>query len=70
MFEQNLRQGLIIGFGSPMVFLKSPISAAFLGLACVVTLAPLVLGRFRTHVLSGPPAPELDRLTGTEIREP
>jgi hypothetical protein len=53
-----------------MVFLKSPISAAFLGLACVVTLAPLVLGRFRTHVLSGPPAPELDRLTGTEIREP
>jgi hypothetical protein len=33
-----------------------------------VTLAPLVLGRFRTHVPSDPPA--LDRLTGTEIREP
>ena len=64
MFEQNLRQGLIIGFGSPLVFLKSPISAAFLGLACVVTLAPLVLGRFRPHVLPGP-APELDRQTET-----
>ncbi len=31
MFEQNLRQGLIIGFGNPLVFLTSPISAAFLG---------------------------------------
>jgi len=69
MFEQNLRQGLIIGFGSPLVFLKSPISAAFLGLACVVTLAPLVLGRFRPHVLSGP-APELDRQSETEIPKP
>jgi putative tricarboxylic transport membrane protein len=54
MFEQNLRQGLIIGFGNPLVFLTSPISAAFIGVACVVTLAPLLLGRFRPRILSEP----------------
>ena len=30
MFEQNLRQGLIVGYGDPLVFLRSPISAGFL----------------------------------------
>ena len=43
MFEQTLRQGLIIGYGDPVVFLTSPISAAFLGFAVLVAVAPLVL---------------------------
>jgi TctA family transporter len=55
MFEQNLRQGLIIGFGNPLVFLTSPISAGFLGLAGIVMLAPLLLARRRPREPSGPP---------------
>jgi TctA family transporter len=55
MFEQNLRQGLIIGFGNPLVFLTSPISAGFLGLAGIVTLAPLLLARWRPRELSAMP---------------
>jgi putative tricarboxylic transport membrane protein len=55
MFEQNLRQGLIIGFGNPLVFLTSPISAGFLGLAGIVTLAPLLLARWRPRELPAPP---------------
>ena len=50
MFEQSLRQGLIIGYGSPMVFLQSPISATFLVLAALVIAVPQVLrlaARFR-----------------------
>jgi putative tricarboxylic transport membrane protein len=43
MFEQSLRQGLIVGYGSPLVFVTSPISAAFLGVAVCVALAPLWL---------------------------
>jgi putative tricarboxylic transport membrane protein len=75
MFEQNLRQGLIIGYGSPFVFLKSPISAAFLGLACVVALAPLMLARLRPRVLSGPSQAQsstgdLDAQSGTETPKP
>jgi putative tricarboxylic transport membrane protein len=74
MFEQNLRQGLIIGFGNPLVFLTSPISAAFLGLACTVTLAPLVLAHFRPRLLPEPPnaswAAEIDRHPGTETTKP
>lgn len=42
MFEQSLRQGLIIGYGSPMVFLQSPISVAFLVLALIVFAAPMI----------------------------
>ena len=74
MFEQNLRQGLIIGFGNPLVFLTSPISAAFLGLACAVTLAPLILAHFRPRLSSEPPnaswAAEIDRRPGTETTKP
>jgi len=40
MFEQSLRQGLIIGYGSPLIFLQSPISAAFLVLAALVIVVP------------------------------
>jgi putative tricarboxylic transport membrane protein len=43
MFEQSLRQGLIVGYGSPLVFVTSPISAAFLGAGAFVALAPLLL---------------------------
>jgi TctA family transporter len=75
MFEQNLRQGLIIGFGNPLVFLTSPISAGFLGLAGLVTLAPLVLARWRPRELSAPPseAPgitEVDRQAEMEVHRP
>jgi putative tricarboxylic transport membrane protein len=62
MFEQNLRQGLIIGFGNPLVFLTSPISAGFLGLAGIVMLAPLLLARWRPRESSGPP-PEAPGIT-------
>jgi TctA family transporter len=51
MFEQSLRQGLIIGYGDPVVFLKSPISAAFLGLAALVLLMPQFVRASRSGVL-------------------
>ena len=75
MFEQNLRQGLIIGFGNPLVFLTSPISAGFLGLAAIVMLAPLVLARWRPRELSAPPsaAPgiaEVDRQAEMKVHRP
>ena len=72
MFEQNLRQGLIIGFGSPLVFLKSPISAVFLALACLVVLAPLMLGRFRPRLLPEPmrEEPGTRQLDGDPARRP
>jgi TctA family transporter len=43
MFEQSLRQGLIIGYGDPVVFLRSPISAGFIAVALLVLLVPHVL---------------------------
>ncbi len=45
MFEQNLRQGLIVGFGDPLVFIGSPISAAFLAFAAAIVVFPLVAAR-------------------------
>jgi TctA family transporter len=65
MFEQNLRQGLIIGFGNPLVFLTSPISAGFIGLAGIVTLAPLLLARWRPRELSVTP-PEASGITDSD----
>jgi putative tricarboxylic transport membrane protein len=47
MFEQNLRQGLIIGYGDPRVFLTSPISAGFLALAALIIAGPPLLARWR-----------------------
>ena len=46
LFEQNLRQGLIIGFGNPAVFLESPISLGFLIAALIVVIGPHVLKLF------------------------
>lgn len=40
LFEQNLRQGLIIGFGDPRAFIRSPISAGKLFAAAVAVVAP------------------------------
>jgi len=48
LFEQNLRQGLIIGFGDPLVFLRQPISAAFLALSAVLLVAPAITSRWRS----------------------
>ena len=42
LLEQNVRQGLLIGLGSPLIFIQSPISATLLAFAVVVILAPLV----------------------------
>jgi TctA family transporter len=43
LFEQNLRQGLIIGFGDPLAFVTSPISAAILAIAAAIVLVPALL---------------------------
>lgn len=40
LLEENLRQGLILGFGSPLVFIHSPISLAFLIVAALTLLLP------------------------------
>ena len=40
LFEQNLRQGLIIGFGDPQAFIRSPISAGMLFAAVAALVAP------------------------------
>ena len=41
LFEQSLKQGLLIGYGNPMVFLQKPISATILAIAACVVLWPL-----------------------------
>jgi putative tricarboxylic transport membrane protein len=42
LLEENLRQGMILGFGSPVVFFTSPISLAFLVVASLTLLLPAV----------------------------
>ena len=51
MFEQNVRQGLIMGYGDALVFLKSPISAIILLIALAVATIPL-LAKHRSRNLS------------------
>jgi len=46
MLEQSLRQGLLIGYGSPAVFLQKPISAICVAAAVLVLVLPLI-GRLR-----------------------
>jgi putative tricarboxylic transport membrane protein len=46
LLEQNLRQALLIGYGSPLIFVQKPIAAFFLA-AAVVTLCWPLLARFR-----------------------
>jgi putative tricarboxylic transport membrane protein len=40
LFERSIRQAMLIGGGSPMIFIHKPISAALLALALVVVLIP------------------------------
>jgi putative tricarboxylic transport membrane protein len=47
LFEQNLRQGLIIGFGDPLVFLTSGISATLLAFAAMLVVVPWLVGVLR-----------------------
>jgi TctA family transporter len=47
MLEQSLRQGLLVGYGSPMVFLEKPISAVTLAAAAIVMLLPLATWLWR-----------------------
>lgn len=47
MFEQNLRQGLIIGFGNPVVFLTHPISACLIAVAVIVASGPWLAGKLK-----------------------
>ncbi|MBO6720031.1 MAG: tripartite tricarboxylate transporter permease [Rhizobiaceae bacterium] len=42
LLEENLRQGLILGFGSPVLFVTSPISLAFLVIAALTLILPLM----------------------------
>jgi len=46
IFENSLRQSLLIGQGNPLVFLRSPIAAAVFALTAVVLLWPLIRRRF------------------------
>ncbi|WP_270933318.1 tripartite tricarboxylate transporter permease [Falsiroseomonas oryzae] len=55
MLEQSLRQGLLVGYGSPMVFLQKPISAASLAAAALVLLLPLALRAWRGAPPKGTP---------------
>jgi len=42
LLEENLRQGLILGFGSPVLFVTSPISLTFLVIAALTLVLPLM----------------------------
>src|SRR6185503_20157799 len=42
LLEQNLRQALLIGYGSPAIFLQKPIAAFFLAGAVAVLVWPLL----------------------------
>ena len=50
MFENALRQSLIMSHGSFLIFLKRPISIGFLTLAALLLLSPLI---FRRRVVTG-----------------
>jgi len=47
MFERAVRQALLIGYGSPTIFVTEPISAGFLALAAMVLVGPALLRRMR-----------------------
>jgi putative tricarboxylic transport membrane protein len=39
-FERSVRQALLIGYGSPKIFITQPIAAAFVAASVVVLVAP------------------------------
>ncbi len=43
MFENALRQSLIISGGSPFIFFKRPIAATFLGISFILLVSPFAL---------------------------
>lgn len=53
LFEENLRQGLILGLGSPLVFLDSPISLTVILFTIAVLIAPLAKG-LKARMARGP----------------
>jgi putative tricarboxylic transport membrane protein len=42
LFERSVRQALLIGYGSPTIFVTQPIAAAFVAAATIVLLYPVV----------------------------
>ncbi|MBA3776766.1 MAG: tripartite tricarboxylate transporter permease [Betaproteobacteria bacterium] len=46
LFERSVRQALLIGYGSPMIFITKPIAAAFVVASVLVLLIPYVRRRF------------------------
>jgi putative tricarboxylic transport membrane protein len=42
LFEQNVRQGLIVGYGDPLAFVRSPISATMLAASLAAILGPIL----------------------------
>lgn len=55
LFEHSVRQALLIGVGSPMIFLQKPIAATLFGAAGLLFLMPLMrytLVRLRARRLS------------------
>ncbi|MCC7275663.1 MAG: tripartite tricarboxylate transporter permease [Alphaproteobacteria bacterium] len=45
LLEQNLRQALLIGYGSPVIFLEKPIAATFIAMTVTAAVLPLLRGR-------------------------
>lgn len=50
MFEVSFRQSLLYSYGDPLVFIKRPISGAFIGLAVLVIVSNLVRKKRSTKV--------------------
>jgi TctA family transporter len=42
LFEPNVRQGLIVGYGDPLAFVRSPISASMLAASLAAILGPVL----------------------------
>ena len=51
LLEENLRQGLILGMGNPLIFLESPIGATVILFTVAVLIIPLAK-RFRARIVS------------------
>lgn len=47
LFERAVRQALLIGYGSPAIFITEPIAASFVALAVLVLVGPAILRLLR-----------------------
>ena len=52
LFERSFRQALLIGGGSPSIFIEKPISLALLSVAAILLCMPLVVRLFRSSLTS------------------